>query len=271
MTRVQHRGSFVLTEGKADLRVFDRVIDQERCQLEPAHSKANVLGAVAILEADTFPGVLGIIDADRSRVSGDLPPSGNILLTDGCDLESMLLRSPALGKVLAELGSAKKIERFESDRGTSVRDHLAALARPIGALRYVSEQENFGLRFQQLSFSKFVCRELRVLDQPELVRTVKNKSRLPNLDERLLIAKLERIETDHRISSWDLSNGHDMVEILALGLRKALGSRNQAEVSTDVLERSLRLAYEKQYFLKTGLRASIRAWEGRNQAYTVLS
>ncbi len=113
MKRRQRNLCFVLIEGRTDSLIFDRVINRRQCQLEPAQSKANVLRAVAILEADNFPGVLGIVDADRSRIAGDLPGSDNVLLTDGCDLESMLLRSPALDKLLSELGSTEKIERFE--------------------------------------------------------------------------------------------------------------------------------------------------------------
>jgi len=284
MTRSQHRGSFALVEGRStDLLVFDRLIAQGSCQLTPADGKANVLGAVAILEADSFPGVLGIVDADRSRVSRDLPKSANILLTDGCDLESMLLRSPALDKVMAELGSAEKIEKLESERGKSIREHLAYLARPLGALRYISERDNLRLRFQErharrrgrerrqgLAFSKFVDREFVTVDRPALVRTVKNYSQLASLDEDGLLAQLESIVADRRISSWDLSSGHDMVQILSLGLRKALGTRKEGEVSADALECSLRLAYEKEHFRASGLCAAIRDWERRNPAYAVL-
>ncbi len=271
MTRSQHRGSFVLVEGRStDLRLFGHLIDRDRCQLTPAHGKANVLGAVAILEDDGFAGALGIVDADRWRVSGELPRSDNVLVTDGCDLESMLLHSPALDKVLAELGSEKKIERFESELGTSVREHLADFARPLGALRHISEREDLGLRFQSLAVSKFVDRELRELDRAKLVRAVKNKSQLPGLDEDWLLGELDRIVADGDISSRDLSNGHDMVKLLSWGLRRALGSRREGEVSAEVLERDLRLAYEREYFRASELSAAIRDWERRNPPFAVL-
>jgi hypothetical protein len=173
MTRSQHRGAFVVVEGEtADLRFFGRLIDPKECQLQPAFGKANVLDVVSVLEADGFQGVLGIVDADRSRISGNRPPSDNVLMTDHCDLEAMILQPPALDKVLAELGSTEKIRRFESERGITVREHLAALARPVGALRHISENEDLKLRFQgtprrhdaasrskdekRLNFSRFV-------------------------------------------------------------------------------------------------------------------
>ncbi len=275
MKRRQRHQCSVLIEGKTDSLIFDRVFDPGHCQLEPAQSRANVLGALAILEADGFPGVLGIVDADRWRVSGDLPGSVNIVLTDGCDLESMLLRSPALDKVLAALGSAEKIERFEAEQRTSVRKHLAELARSLGALRYLSERDDLRLRFQKLSFSKFVDRTRMTLDRRELVRTVKNNSQLPSLDEAGLLEELEAKVADRRISSWDLSNGHDMVRILTLGLRQALGprklgTRKNVQISAEFIEVSLQLAYEREFFQATKLCAAIRDWERRNPAYSVL-
>ncbi|HEX9736985.1 MAG TPA: DUF4435 domain-containing protein [Thermoanaerobaculia bacterium] len=272
MTRSQHRGAFVLVEGEtADLRVYDRLIDRSRCQLQPAHGKDNVLEVMAILDADGFPGALGIVDADRSRLSGDLPPSENVLLTDGCDLESMLVHSPALDKVLAEVGSRDKIKRFEAEHGRSVRDHLAILARPVGALRHVSEREGLGLHFQELTFSKFVERDL-TLDRVKLVRTVLARTHGQNsrLKEGELLEELRRIEDDPDVPSLDLSNGHDMARILSIGLRHALGSRKQLEVGVETIERELRLAYEKEHFQTSGLCAAIRSWERRNPPYVVI-
>lgn len=271
MTRSQHRGAFVLVEGEtADLRVYDRVIDQSRCLLQPAHGKDNVLEVVAILDADGFPGALGIIDADRSRLSGAVPQSGNVLVTDGCDLESMLLNSPALDKVLEELGSRGKIRKFEAKHGRTVRDQLATLARPLGALRHISEREGLGLHFQDLSFSKFLDHDL-VLDRVKLVRTVlaRTQRQSPRMESQLL-EELQRIEDDPDVLSRDLSNGHDMAWILSTGLRHTLGSRKQLEVSVEILERELRLAYEKEHFRASGLCAAIRDWERRNPPYVVI-
>lgn len=273
MTRSQHRGAFVMVEGEtADLLFFDRLLDRNECQLQPAFGKANVLDVVSLLEADGFLGILGIVDADRSRISGNRPPSDNVLITDGCDLEAMILHSPALDKVLAELGSTEKIRRFESESGTTVREHLAALARPLGALRHISETEKIGLSFEGLKFARFVDKQSLVLDHTKLVSTVLARSVAPQrtFDQMSILERVDRIVADRGIPAKNLSNGHDMVEILSLGLRQVLGSRREIEITPEILERDLRLAYEKEYFRSTELFAAIRDWEKRNPTFTIL-
>ena len=61
-----------------------------------------------------------------------------------------------------------------------------------------------------------------------------------------------------------------MVQILSIGLRRLLGSRKQIEVAAEILERELRLAYEKEHFQASELCAAIRVWERRNPSYIVL-
>ena len=60
------------------------------------------------------------------------------------------------------------------------------------------------------------------------------------------------------------------VEILSLGLRKAIGSIKISDVEPNSLERNLRLAYEESYFYKTQIYLDIRTWETQNQPFKVL-
>jgi hypothetical protein len=270
MLRSQRRGVFVLVEGESDVRLFKRLLDPRTCELLAVHGKANVLGAIALLDGDTFPGVLALVDADRDRVTGELPAGNNVLLTDTCDLESMLIESPAFDKVLTELGSETKIKGFEASTGCGVRERLVEIVRPLGALRLVSERETLGLDFKELAFGDFVTRKDLVLDPAQMVTTVKNKSQMPALDEAGLLAKVATVTGDRAISSRDLGNGHDMVALLSLGLRAALGTRKHQEVTIEILERSLRLAYEEVFFRSSELCAAIGKWESRNTPYTVL-
>ena len=48
-------------------------------------------------------------------LEGTVPLSQNLLFTDTHDLETMLLNSPALEKVLSEHGSETKINNFAKD------------------------------------------------------------------------------------------------------------------------------------------------------------
>ncbi len=83
-----------------------------------------------ILNKENFQRILAIVDADFERLEC-LPNVPNLILTDTHDLETMLIQSPALDKVLAEIGSEEKITKF----GKDIRSVLLQAGKPIGYLR----------------------------------------------------------------------------------------------------------------------------------------
>ena len=101
MTRSVHSGSSLLiVEGKtADPRLYGRFVDPEHCQIVSAPGKELALAALKILEDDDFAGVAAIVDADLWRLQGGAPSSPNLFITDGHDLEAMILKSPALSLI----------------------------------------------------------------------------------------------------------------------------------------------------------------------------
>ena len=115
-------GTFLIVEGESDRNGYKHLIDTESCRIIPAHGKENALDALDILEEDDFPGVLAVVDADFWRLEGIKPSSPNLFITDTHDLETMILKSPALGKLLTEFGSDSKIEELTQQSGKSVRD-----------------------------------------------------------------------------------------------------------------------------------------------------
>ena len=65
-----------------------------------------------MLERDEVSGVIAIVDANFMDFKGGRRASPNLFVTDTHDLETMILNSPALEKILIEFGSAMKIDRF---------------------------------------------------------------------------------------------------------------------------------------------------------------
>ncbi|EKD07963.1 hypothetical protein HFV01_05795 [Limnospira fusiformis SAG 85.79] len=57
---------------------------------------------------------------------------------------------------------------------------------------------------------------------------------------------------------------------MSLALCKAIGSHNSQDVKPEIIDRSLRLAYEKAYFYKTHLYSEICRWERDNQPFRIL-
>jgi len=269
LLRSTFSGTFLLVEGSSDKIFYQRFVDKHACELvcvsgKPS-SKLRVIAVLEILEKSSFQGVLAIVDADFDRLETSPHNNLNLLRTDSHDLETMLLHSPALDKVIAEFGSQEKIAKFNRD----VRTALLAAGMSVGYLLWVSQCDGLNLTFDGITFSKFVDDRTLQIDELKLIQEVKNKSQALSWKDEDLQQRL----TNKRSNShdrWQVCCGHHLVEILSLGLRKAIGSNKAADVEPHSLERNLRLAYEERYFRKTGLYLDMITWESNNQPFQVL-
>ena len=269
MMRTEHKGTLLIVEGDTDTRTYRNVVDQEKCRIVIAQGRPNAIGALEILDADGFRGVLAILDSDFSRLEGAVSLSRNALLTDLHDLECMMIASPAFTRVLDEFAMPGRVEEFEKRVRCNVALALARSASAIGYLRWLSLRGNLGLKFEGLSFGKFLNQDDLLVDPQELVKAVRDHSQRHDLKESDLLSGVESLGAPGH-DPWQVSCGHDVLDILSFGLRRVLASRNQADVKREALERSLRLAYERSYFAQTGLYQNIRLWEEANSPYRVL-
>lgn len=263
--------SFLLVEGDTDRKFYTIFVDENKCHVNSAFNKSTALQVLSILEERAFPGVLVIVDADFDVLEGKPLLNGNVLYTDTHDLETMLMRSPALEKVLGEFGSSEKIEQLTKNTGKDVRTLLLECGISLGYLRWISLRENLSLVFEDLNFEKFMHRDTLSVDQASLIQVVKNKSQKPGISEIQIKRSIQSIQiADH--DPWHVCCGHDLVCILARGLHGVIsrGKNNTRNASPDILEISLRLAFERAYFHKTTLYASIKQWETINAPYAIL-
>lgn len=268
MNRLQYKEAFLLVEGHTDARVYGHFVKNDHCQIVTANNKDNVIQVLKILENDLFVGVIAIVDADFDRLDGRQPTSPNLHHTDTHDLETLIINSPALEKVLAELGSENKLASFEANQSGGVRAALLRYGSSIGYLRWLSLRQQFNLKFESLTFSKFVNNETLIVDEAKLVKTVKDHSSAHHLSEAELQQQVQELKSeDHDL--WQICCGHDLVSLLAIGLRKTLGSNDTKQVEPEVISRALRLAYEYGHFCSTQLYASVEGWQKSNPSFQV--
>ncbi len=268
MTRSDHKGAMLIVEGSLDARVYRNLVAQTACRIVVAYSKDNACGAIAILDKDDFEGALCIVDADFDHLENKRPSSKNVLLTDYHDLECMILASAAFSKVLAEYADGKRVEEFERQNSGTLAVILAKNTMPIGYLLWHSLKNNIGLKFDGLKFKEFVDPDDLTVRVDHLIETVKNlsqKHHLEDADIKSGMLDIQKAEHDR----WQVSRGHDIVELLSRGLRRTLAARNATEVSREALERSLRLAYEASHFRGTLLCKSMQDWESTHPGYRV--
>ena len=184
MMRSLHSGVILIVEGYWDLQVYKRFVNETHCQLTHAYGKDNAIDALSILENDNFKGVLVIVDSDFWKLENINPNTSNILLTDFHDLESMIIKSNALDKVMSMFGSETKITNMHK----SIQEILLESALPIGFLRWLSSetQDNLFLKFKKLSFDSFVDKMTLYVDVDKLIKIVKFNSQNNTLDEKTI-------------------------------------------------------------------------------------
>lgn len=277
MLRSHYSGSYLLVEGDTDARFFSHLVDNGLCKIVPAHGKRNLVETLSELEKRRAEGILGIVDADYSVLEG-FRPCGNLLVTDTHDVETMILMSPALEKVLKEFLPGDKLS-YVQQIGRDVRQALVQVGLPVGCLRWVSYRENLRLDFDTLPFDQFIDLRTLTVDVTRMIKSVRIISTsgvsLADGDYQRKIDERMKLNAD----PWHVCQGHDLVCILEvvlpvvleklIGCEAAANARKKAHASS--LDRELRVAYEPEYFVRTRLCISIQDWELANKPYKILA
>lgn len=137
MVRSQDPRAFLIVEGETDEVFFERFTDPVRCKIVVAEGRENAIDAFDELQRTRFAGVLVVVDADFDVLNGRLSLPLGLLFTDTHDLETMLIASQALDKLLRRVGKKDKLRAFEAKHG-SIRERLLTSAAPLGRLLWLS-------------------------------------------------------------------------------------------------------------------------------------
>ncbi|EQD32125.1 hypothetical protein B1A_19608 [mine drainage metagenome] len=233
-----------------------------------SNGKDNALEIMAILGNSNFKGVLAIVDTDFWVVENVRFTNPNVLTTDAHDLETMLIFSNALDKVLAEFGSTTKL----GTTGKPLRDILVELALPIGFLRLISTptRKNLQLNFKEMQYGNFIDLKKIKIDMEKMISEVQVKSRNSKIDVKKLKLEIESCTKKTNNFIKYICSGDDLVEILTLILINVVGNYRSKNIDSHSLRAILRLAYDYDSFSVTDLYASVRKWELANGPFKIL-
>lgn len=262
--------SFMLVEGITDLRLYSKFIEHTTCEVLIADSKQNVISCITACNKEQLQGIVGIVDADFWWLEEEQPVPPNLFITDEHDLECMLVHSPAYENILIEYGDPNKEARFEGRTQMCAKTLLLESAAQIGYLRWYSLKNNLGLRFSQLDFSLFVNQSNLEVNLVQFITEVLIHSKKKNILKPHHIAKEIQLLRSERYSLWNVCCGHDIIEILTMGLVHIFGDYNAKTLFPGQLEGSFRLAYTYSYFKESKLYAALRLWEEENAPYSIL-
>lgn len=261
MLRAVRDVSILILEGENDIRFWEP-FKENGCELVNAEGKPNVLGAIQRLDANGHIGVLGIVDSDYDIVEGTELQSKNLLRTDCFDLECTLSRFDALRKVAVNFGDPTKVEKFESTSFRSINQEIIEKAAMIGRIRWAAFREGIRLDTNNMRIQRFIDDLTWEFKSLDLVSSV-----VLNSDDKRDLEEAITELPEH--SPWLVSNGHDVIELLRLGLRSVLGNL-RPHVSSNSLAAALRAAVSRDEIESTDLWKSIREWELRNSGFKIL-
>jgi hypothetical protein len=255
---VRKTASALLVEGAKDVRVFRNLIDESVCDVVQTEGKRNATGALNVLRKSKQAGVLVVVDADFSRLDGQLILDPDVISTEDHDMEAMLLKSPAPTKPMVEY------DLKPDDFGERLGPLLAKAAVPLGYLRLASIKNKLSLGFNSLEYGKFVTGPPPGIDPGTLVQEVLAKNPQCNRSATDLLGMMVALENANH-DTWQVGCGHDMTAILSA----LLAGKLKREVSPYTVERQLRLSYHPTDFAPTDLCKEIKDWEQRS-GYRIL-
>ncbi|MFT4169032.1 MAG: DUF4435 domain-containing protein [Dysgonomonas sp.] len=264
--------SFVIVEGKSDFQVFSKFVKKEDCSIEIAFGNENVINIINELKSNGFRGCLGIIDSDFKFLDDELIVDENIFHTDYHDIEIMIIKSNCFEIVLSGYVQDQKLKDKYIDYD-GFRAYLFSITRHLGYIKWLNKKHNLGLIFKpntqdgkHMDYSNFISpNDLSFLGHEKLVESILNycngKVKISIKKEELL-AELRDFIQDCQLDH--LCNGHDIIHIISLSLRKNISNLNAKSISAEQLSRDFYLAYEARHFTATHLYQNIKNWEARN-------
>jgi hypothetical protein len=267
-------GLYVLVEGNKDYKLFSKFFDLTQNRIKQTFGCNKLLQVFEILKQRGFERKIGIIDRDFREITDELIDFENIFITDYHDIEVMIIQSKAFDNVLNLYSLPEKIEKFEKKVKRPLREIIFELSDKIGYLKLTNFKYDFGLAFKPdnidgnpLKYHEFISDTLDYKGDDALIKTVVNYSRnktRKRLSEKEIKDKL--IETSSiKYDSKQLSNGHDLSNVIFIFLKKNIRSSNKMLHDYNCVEDSLILAYEYEDFKKTKLYMDLSRWSEINE------
>ncbi len=255
MLKTTHRGGFLVVEGDDDSIFWRPRTHKELCEIIIAGGKPNVIGVAAELDRKSDNSTIGCYDADFEIISGKPVPSPRLARTDIHDLELMLLTSGLLDRVLIEICDYNKVKAYERATGLDITSHTLKKSVEFGLLRYINEALGLNVSFDSFSPYKYIDHTAWSLDIDKLRDDFCTAS---GLSRQQLQGHLD--STVPHPDPLHLSQGHDTLKILAIGLKSVLGG-NKSYSDKEIASR-LRIALDDALLHGTGMYAELKRIDG---------
>lgn len=266
MMRAAEDKCMLLVEGHGDKKILSCFIDLN-CDIIVCRGKDYTLSALYELKDRGLEGVVCIVDSDFDRLLNVSVANDNVIVTSENDLDIIIFRSPAFGRVILELGSGNKAAAF-AEAGHDTRDYIRDIAHLVGIARYISRRDELNLKFEGMRY-RFVDRNMN-LSISDMITEIVNNSQAHHLCRNTMKDNIEAFSIlgDAR---WSFCQGHDLATLFGKALQAKLGNLSAALSKGEIIEGYLRVGFSPADFVATSVFADLQAWEARNPEYRCLN
>ncbi|MCI4407447.1 MAG: DUF4435 domain-containing protein [Sulfuricurvum sp.] len=249
---------FVLLEGETDIRLFKKLFDLNKVEVDSLQGKEKVIQALQILLTEGYSQVIGIKDADFDHLE-ETQAIENLFTTDYHDMEVSMIESDALQSLICEYAHTQS---NNAEFLSNLKKNIYDSAITIGYLRWFNHKQiSNKLLFKNLDFKIFVQQndyQLN-LDKEKLCARLLDDSKKKNSALSIASQELDDAILHLKTLSADklqICCGHDLTKLIALALGNNLNG--------DKIESALRLSYSLDYFKKTNLYVSLMNWSSNS-------
>lgn len=266
MERMVHKGSFVLLEGKTDIKRFRPFLASNECSMVSCNSVLKAIRALEILIRRGIKGVISIIDADFSRVLGHDLTTPNTIVSENHDLDLDWINTRSLSRYLDEVADEAKVASLGGNDAIISEIHVTL--RPVSAARFLNRKRVFSFKTSGIDVAKFYSHGNDICSDYVCALIAAGYVDVSQKDwiELEIRAEMNRPKED-----WQMTNGHDFCAALGAMLLSDIGNRKVPQCWASEIETHIRLAFDKDDFLSLRLFQSVSAWEDANIDFRVLN
>jgi hypothetical protein len=262
MSRTNFNGAYLLLEGDSDGLFFKRYCaDDTKLEYVFCNGKKPAVDSIKELNNIGFLGAVAVVDDDFDKYSG-VAPVANVIKTDTHDTETLLLRS-VLSLFISQAANIDKVRYFEQQIGHSIERYIIYCASVLGKIRYLNDgplQKNIAME-KSFSAPRYFDKNW-YFDEDALILQYANELGVTSADLQTMMSAVPSIP------AFNLIRGHDIVSIIAIGLKSAIGNNQFNERDLYLM---LRLAFNDNDFKSTQLYVDLKNWEAASPPYQILN
>ncbi|MBD3352834.1 MAG: DUF4435 domain-containing protein [Candidatus Lokiarchaeota archaeon] len=258
---------YLIVEGFTDICFFKKFIDEEKCNIEEAKGKKNVIEIVKELKNENNIMIFGIIDADFWHIDNKQCPLDCILVTDFHDIEIMMIDSISFESLMSEFMDKEKIQDSHWLQDDNISYIILKECSKIGYFRYLIHKNS---RFDFLDLNKIEFNEItdnngKIKMEKLIKHVLKNsddyileKSNLvfdleETIDEKYFEKRIKELMSNN-FEINQICRGHDVTQYLVFLFKNIFGNKNKCmPPNREKIESNLRISYNFECFKETSL------------------